>query len=79
MGIAFNQYNKITVVWKYEARCTLYEVLDNDDFNMADEFQMSFGRRHRQGRGVPARDVEVVPWTTQSALVHCHAAVDGED
>jgi len=24
MGIAFNQYNLVTIVWKYEARCTLY-------------------------------------------------------
>ena len=24
MGIAFNQYDRITVVWKYEARCTLH-------------------------------------------------------
>ena len=24
MGIAFNQHDKFTVIWKYEARCTLY-------------------------------------------------------
>ena len=55
-GIAFNQYDRFTVFWKYEAKCTLYvrqsfkffldksyqEVIGNTDLTLSPEFETSF-------------------------------------
>jgi hypothetical protein len=41
-GIAFNNSTNLWLVWRYEARCTLREVIFNDDFNLTDQFQTSF-------------------------------------
>jgi hypothetical protein len=42
IGLAFNDSSSLWIVWKFEARCTLSEVLFNDEFNLSEQFQVSF-------------------------------------
>lgn len=42
IGLAFNNSSNFWIVWKFEARCTLHDVLYNDEFNMNEQFQASF-------------------------------------
>ena len=42
MGLAFNKSNQVWIVWKFEAKCTLREVVNNDDFDLNEQFQTSF-------------------------------------
>ena len=56
MGIAFNQYDIITFIWKYEARCTVYV-----SFNY-----MSQNMRLTEGRGGERRFQSL--WRIQSVI-----------
>ena len=40
--MSFNKHNKLQIVWKFEARCTLHDVIGNGDFDLNEEFQISF-------------------------------------
>ncbi len=44
-GLAFNNTNSsnMWIVWRYDAaRCTLRQVIFNDDFKLTEQFQTSF-------------------------------------
>ena len=42
LGLVFNESHSFIVVWKFEARCSLRDVVFNEDFNMNDQFVASF-------------------------------------
>jgi hypothetical protein len=42
IGLTFNEGTRFLVIWQHNVRCTLEDVVFNDDFNLTAEFQSSF-------------------------------------
>ena len=52
IGLAFNHGNHMWVVWKFEARCTLHDVLFHEEFDLNEQFQASFLNDSVKVRGI---------------------------
>jgi hypothetical protein len=42
VGITFDEGSQFLILWQHNVRCTLEDVVFNDDFNLTTEFQSSF-------------------------------------
>lgn len=42
IGMTFNEMNQFVIVWKFDVRSTLHDIIFNDDINVNDQFQASF-------------------------------------
>src|SRR4051812_17368170 len=42
VGLSFNHDDRFLIIWQYSVRCTLEDIVMNEDFNLTIEFQTSF-------------------------------------
>jgi hypothetical protein len=42
VGLTFNEGDRFLIFWQHNVRCTLEDVVFNDEFNLTVEFQSSF-------------------------------------
>ena len=42
VGLTFNESNQFVIVWKFDVRSTLHDIIFSDDINVSEQFQASF-------------------------------------